>query len=517
MLQDGYLPLDGPAGQRLIDYSWAGYQNGAVALPQPASPGVDVQALGADPSGATDSTAAIQQAIDQVAAAGGGTVWLPKGLYRVDGTLLVQAADTVLRGAGAALTRLHFTRHEKMSFAAHLTFRGKPKADVVALPYVAPGSTVDPNAAWTDDVVTLPPGATLAVGDEVALTQLVTEGFVAEHGMTGTWKAFAGDRVRIWRSRVAAVAPAAGGGVALSLQPAFPGVVRHRDQPRIERITGYLKSCGVVDLAVGNAVDWEAAWAQDQVAAIAFEGAADGWALRVESFDPPGPQSEGVMPGAHLQSAGIRIHDSTRMTVQDCHLQKAQNRGGGGNGYLFEIRQSTHVLTRGCSGRHGRHNFIQNWGFGTAACVWSGILSEGGKAMFSPLTDLAPTGFSEFHHSLAMFNLIEDSVLHDGWAAQNRGDESSGAGHTATETTMWNLRGDGVLISRNYGHGYVIGTAPSLQLTTSTAADGLSKGGLGTEPVDWVEGAGVGASLWPQSLWACQRAHRLGLGSCGAP
>ena len=38
---------------------------------------------GADPTGAKDSTAAIQRAVDAVAARGGGSVELPRGIYRV--------------------------------------------------------------------------------------------------------------------------------------------------------------------------------------------------------------------------------------------------------------------------------------------------------------------------------------------------------------------------------------------------------------------------------------------------
>ena len=38
---------------------------------------------GADPTGAKDSTAAIQRAVDDVASHGGGSVELPRGIYRV--------------------------------------------------------------------------------------------------------------------------------------------------------------------------------------------------------------------------------------------------------------------------------------------------------------------------------------------------------------------------------------------------------------------------------------------------
>ncbi len=507
LVKEGWHPVPGPAGERLIDYSWAGYHNGAAPLPQPTTPAVSVLAHGADASGATDSTAAIQAAIDAVAQLGGGVVALPAGTFRVDGTLLVTASGTVLRGAGPAQTRLWFTKHVGMSHKAHLTFRGQPKVDLVAPAHLPPGSTSGPSDLWPGYHVNLPPKPTLQKGDELALTVLITPGFVADHGMTGTWKAFNGKRVRFWRSRVTKLTPSWHGSTVVGRAPGFPGKVTYRDKPQLERVTGYLSECGVEELSVGNAVDWDDAWAQNQVRAIGFEGVRDCWARNVHSFDPPGPKQEGHMPGAHLQSSGIVISDSTRVTVQGCHLQRAQHRGGGGNGYLFEIRQSTHVLTRDCIGQQGRHNFIQNWGFGTAGCVWTGLLSEGGKAMISKDVAFAPTAFSEFHHSLAMFNLVEDSVLNDGWASRNRGDWSSGAGHTATQNTLWNVRGTGVVISRNFGHGYVVGTGPKLQVSTAVN----KTDGAGTAPEDWVEGQGQAATLTPQSLWASQRKHRLNL------
>ncbi|WP_223291255.1 discoidin domain-containing protein [Streptomyces avicenniae] len=57
----------------------------------------DAVRYGADPSGRRDSTAAIQQAILDCYDAGGGTVWLPAGTYRVTDTVEVFAFCT-LRG-----------------------------------------------------------------------------------------------------------------------------------------------------------------------------------------------------------------------------------------------------------------------------------------------------------------------------------------------------------------------------------------------------------------------------------
>ena len=52
--------------------------------------------LPADPN-TSDCTPAIQRALDDASAAGGGTVFLPEGRYRVDGMLTI-ASNVVLRG-----------------------------------------------------------------------------------------------------------------------------------------------------------------------------------------------------------------------------------------------------------------------------------------------------------------------------------------------------------------------------------------------------------------------------------
>ena len=188
-------------------------------------------------------------------------------------------------------------------------------------------------------------------------------------------------------------------------------------------------------------------------------------------------------------------------------MEYAQNRGGGGNGYLFEIMQSDEVLIHGSVGRAGRHNFIQNWDFGSTGNVFLETFSELGEAWTDSTGWLAPPGLSEYHHALAMANLVDSSTAHDGWAAKNRLTWSSGAGHTSTECVFWNLQGDGDLVSLQYGRGYVIGTQ-DLSVRTEVIDFYDSEG---TTPEDWVEGIDEGGSLWPPSLYR-EQLHRRGFG-----
>ena len=495
--EDWTPAFTGEQGRFLHDFSYAGYHNGEgpLAADLPADT-IDVVAdHGADPSGASDATAAFQAAIDAASAAGGAVIEVPAGLYRVDGQLTVQASRVVLRGVGSADSKLWFTAFAGMSFKSHVNFAGALQLSDEA-PLTADGEA----RAHTLQVAD---AAAYQVGDDVAVGWVVTPEFVAEHAMDGTWKVFNDQwQVFFWRT----VTGVEGDTLTLDVPLRYPA--RLRDQASVRRVDGYLREVGVEGLGVANAVGWDDAWAQDQVRVLSLRGVKDAWVRDVASFVSPGAPARGLGAGRHLQSSGIEVLQAKRVTISDSSLGHAQHRGDGGNGYLFEVSQSSEVLLRDCLGEAGRHNFIQNWGFGATGIVWLRIHSKDGVSVALKDLDLGLTGLSEFHHSLATANLIDDSVLDDGWGAVNRNTYSSGAGHSATESALWNPRGAGVIRSRQYGHGYVIGPDPNLSLETSLGDPGAA----GTAPEDFVERAPPDARgpLVPASLYEDQLARRLG-------
>ncbi len=503
-----------PSGAILQDYSFAGYHHGEAALGAGLGPGgsaalerFDVMDFGAQPIAnpavtmdpadptATDSTAAFQAAIDAAAAAGGGLVYVPPGLFRIDGLLTVRTSRTVIAGDSPETSRLWFTR-EAVSYGAHLRFGGAET--------VTGESALTRDAATFDSTVEVADGSGFAVGDDVLVGQVISDAFIAEHGMTGTWQAFNGTWQAFYRRTVVAVDSAATAPrVTLDVPLRAPLKVAYGASVR--RITGVLSEVGVESLGVANAVAWEVAWASDQDNVISFEHVADGWLRDVASFVSPGAPASGMGSGAHLQSNGILVSGSKRVTVADSHIAKAQNRGSGGNGYLFEVRQSSEILTRDCSAREGRHNFIQNWGFGTTGCVWLRVFAaDGAQVPLGPLFDTTITAPSEYHHSLATANLVDASTFDDGFDALNRGSYSTGAGHSATECVFWNFAGLEV-VSLQFGRGYVIGSAPGTRVSTSLEYSGAE----GSAPEDWVEGRGVGPWIEPGSLYDDQLLRRL--------
>jgi len=457
------------AGRFLHDFSYAGYEGGAAPPSPPAGAPL--------PAPSADATGLLQRALDD-----GGVVLLGPGTWRIDGVLQLTAPHTVLRGSGVDRTTLIFTKRSGLDGTANVRIGSAPRVTGEA-PLVQ-------GAAARDGTVVIGPfdGGVLSAGDDVVVGWEITPGFVEAHGMTGTWRAFNDTwQPMFWRT-VTRVE-----GAAVTLDVPLRSDVLLRDRPTLRRVAPGTHHVGVEHLSFTNAIEPAQALSMSQVAVFELSGVKDGFVREVRSIALDG--------GAHVQSGGVRVHQSRRVTVSGASLGRAQHRGSGGNGYLFEVRQSNEVLFQDCQGREGRHNFIQNWGFGTSGCVWQRVHSEGGVSE-GPFGSNARS-FSEFHHSLATANLIEDSTFEDGFAIVNRGGESTGAGHTGTQNVFWNVRGAGALRSMQFGWGYVIGT----EALTVEVKD-LFFGDLGTQPVDWVEGLDAGSSLLPRSLLDDQRARR---------
>ncbi len=88
-----------PAGDRIMDFSYAGYMGGGVALPEVAVK-ITVRPVEGD------NTAAIQEAIDKISAMSlekgfRGAVLLAPGEYTCSGTISVRTPGIVLRGSGS--------------------------------------------------------------------------------------------------------------------------------------------------------------------------------------------------------------------------------------------------------------------------------------------------------------------------------------------------------------------------------------------------------------------------------
>jgi Pectate lyase superfamily protein len=479
-------------GRSLQDFSYAGFRYGETPDPGALT---TIEVAGADPTGMVDATQILQSALDAAAAKGGAIVHVPAGLYRVDGLLQVSNSNLVLRGDGPTKTRLYFSKTADMSYKAHLSFSAPLTVDLET-PLVTDG-VVGSTLVPVTDVMGFAPG------DDIAIGFTITPEFINEHNMTGTWIAFNDTWQTVFRRTVKAV-NGSSSPPTLEIDVPLRYPVKVRDGASVRREKGYLTNVGVESLGLANAASWDEAWSVNQTHVLEFLHTSDGYVRDVVSFPSPLAPAMGDGSGGHLLSGGVLISESKRVTVERVEMSAAQNRGGGGNGYLFEIQRSNEVLIRDSKGTAGRHNFIQNWGFGTTGCVWLRCESREGRAYTDKDSNLGVTGYSEYHHSLATANLVDASLFDDGFSTINRQGESTGAGITGTMNVVWNVRGTGTVRSMQYGWGYVIGTSGPFLVTESPLPLGQ-----GTEPIDYIEGQELGSTLEPQSLYDDQRQKRL--------
>jgi hypothetical protein len=160
-------------GDRIMDFSSAGYKGGGVALPI-----VPVKRT-VKPTGGEDDTAAIQEAIDAVAAMplnGGfrGAVLLASGTYTCSRSIVLSADGVVLRGNG---TKRPAASTIKMTGAKHCAIVVGRVADARAKGSAATSVADDyvPAGATSFNVVD---ATGLAAGDAIDIQRPVTESWI---------------------------------------------------------------------------------------------------------------------------------------------------------------------------------------------------------------------------------------------------------------------------------------------------------------------------------------------------
>ena len=189
-------------------------------------------------------------------------------------------------------------------------------------------------------------------------------------------------------------------------------------------------------------------------------------------FNDLGNPNNAQNMNSHVISSGMLLSSNRNITIKNSTMKKPQNRGPGGNGYLFNIsRGNNDILVEDCEGYRGRHNFLVGSTFTTSGIVFNRIkshgwwlaLNESGTSgnydSYGDYTDddlymkrqeleilgLGKQGATDSHTPLAFGMLITDSEIYDGVKWWNRLSDSGGAGNTTVNSVLWNNRAyDGV-------------------------------------------------------------------------
>ncbi|MBL8221722.1 MAG: hypothetical protein JNL62_20975 [Bryobacterales bacterium] len=508
-------------GRFLHDFSYAGYQRGEAAIPDGPGNGADrvvdaVAEYQADPTGASDSTAAIQAAIDAVGSTGGGVVFLPAGVYRVaprgsDAFALWMKYDhVILRGAGAGVTFLHNTTP---------AMRGK---EILRVAPLAGGSWTTVVANTTVPIVEDALEPTLQVkvrstvslreGDWVIVRSDASNEFIAEHQMTNWWTPARQTGPIFYRQVVGVNAESS----TVTLDAPTRYALRVRDNARLYKTRAQVQGVGLEDFSIGNTESSLPGYGEEDYSrqgtgayevhgahAIAFRQALFGWVRRVATFLPEGNTTE-----YHLVSNGVLLTQTRGITVEDCRFENPQYRGGGGNGYGFTLQGNENLLRRNTAVRQ-RHSFDFK------------SMSSSGNVIVECRSE-NPSLASDFHMHLSMANLLDGLTLNRDYvdATVRPYGTPDYHGVTTTQSVFWNTRGERYMANRPYlinsqqfGWGYVIGTRGEASVVrtrpfsfryTSPVASTVD-----TSPEDFVEGVGKGDDLTPASLYEDQLARRL--------
>lgn len=499
------------------DFSYAGYRRGEVAVPRLAGPVFDVTTYGADPTGAADSTAAIKAALVAARTAGGGVVSLPPGTFKIAYTagsevLRISGNGVVLRGSGPDKTFLLNTTVAMRNLAT-IRICGLNPTEGATVAIVADITTPAQRIHLAD-------ASSFAPGNLIEVLRDFTAAWILEHGQQAYWNAGTDIPAPANYRRLVTAVNTTENWIEIDIPLRYSCLTR--DNARVRKLSGRIMECGIEDLSIGNVQHSGSQWGETdhEVAGtaaydVAFswvidvQQAMDCWVSNVRSFQPAGNTSS-----CHNPSNGIRLGSSKNITVKDCHFQRPQYGGGGGNGYIYRLQSADDCLVADCTAEFNRHGFVVSHS-GTTGNVFlrcedrtSNRATGSGGGGYSTGGGDGSDNHMQFSHS----NLWDRCRAVDSfYEAIFR--VTTGHGVSTAHGVYWNTSGSGTaypdkLVATEQGrYGYVIGTSGTVD-TVTTKDPSLHN----TAPADHIEGEGLGRTLFPPSLYQDQLERRLRTG-----
>jgi hypothetical protein len=393
-----------PRGDRVPDFSYAGYRAGESSIPS-AAPTILVT------PGDGDDTARIQAALDtsKEREVRGVIVLLAPGRYEISGSLKL-GNGTVLRGSGMGITTLVATGTDRRSLITISDYRsdddGAPTRDVTD-EYVPVGART----------LHVGPEHHFRVGEYVSIKRPSTLEWIAGIGMDqfagdrhgGQWKP--GTRDVTWRRRIASAdadsitldAP-----LTTALDRAFGGASVNQIELVLKASDSGVENMTLVSgvSASGNPKDEDHSWIAVQV-----DNAMDCWVRRIDTEGFAGG-AVWVMPGAQ------------RITIEDVLYRKPVSEIAGQRRMAFFVG-GQQVLVQRCYAEDASNPFT------------TGFLAQGPTA-FVQCDSINTLGACEPLDSWAS-GILYDNVRIDGnvLALRDRDFRLQQSGWTAANSVLW--------------------------------------------------------------------------------
>jgi hypothetical protein len=489
-------------GNRIPDFSFAGYRNGSVPIPS-------IAVVDSVSPIAGDNLLNIQNAINRVASrapdANGfrGALLLKAGKYRVAGTLFLNASGVVLRGQGEGSDSLANT----IIYAT---------GDSLTQPIVlsAGGGTSGSNSsAWSGSLTSnvniisdsvhvgdrefqVTDAHAFSVGDNIMIVHPKTTpwlraiNFGGVPGDTGTSSYWAGQSLSIVYNRfITAI-----NGTTITIDaPVFTTLVRSLSQSYLYKTdrSGIVTHLGIENLRIEimnpfnqlPGIDGdERHHAQDAIWLGKIE---DAWVRHCTAL--------------HFVQSGFKTSIATRVTIDSCSALDPISVITGERRYNFNTYVASQlILFSNCYARYARH-----------ACVSNGTSTVSGIVFYNCTSEYSENS-SEGHR------LWSQGLLYDNYKDINtnvasssyvlglydRGDYGSGHGWAAVHSVAWNCTTGPSRI--------IIQKPPTAQNYAIGCIGGVTGAGPFPQPQGYIEGTNA-AGVNPQSLYKTQLSERLSM------
>lgn len=476
-----------PAGDKILDFSNAGYMGGGVALPVVATKRT------VQPSGGQDDTQLIQAAIDAVAAMPlengfRGAVELVAGTFTCSGTLTIPASGVVLRGSGSGeggtTIRMTGDRHTAVVIGGGRNTQ-LPSAQTEDLMDDQHFRTA--RTSVTDDYVpsgttsfTVSDASALEVGDLIEIRKPMTAAWVefmqmhnlVRDGKPQTW--IGNDRSLSMSRKITAIAgnkitvdiPVADSFEKKYLAPTGTTVIKVNTPQRITQ-AGLEKihfQCPPLEIAYGRApysgirINGDDCWVKD----VFFE-----------------------------ETMNTTVLAGNRITMQQVFIKHTYPNLGASKPTDFSIEGSQNLLDR-CESTGGNTYF-----------VWTGSLVPGPNVLLH-CTFRGHGSRIQPHQRWATAMLVDNCTVPDGGIDfMNRGVAGSGHGWTMGWGVAWNCIARTYVIQNPPGAAnWAIGSIGRREQTARLFHT------RPTEPEGFFDSHGTPVA--PQSLYLAQLTERLG-------
>jgi len=468
-----------PQGDRIVDFSYAGYMGGGVRLPR--VPVVRTVA----PSGGDDAPS-IQRAIDEVSAMPlqghfRGAVMLAAGRFQCSSPLKITASGVVVRGsgpgAGGSTLELTGTPHVAISISGdeHIEATGEPAHIVQA--YVPSGSME----------ITLDDASGFKAGDRIRIMRKTTAAWLKFMGMDGmvrdgkpeTW---VGDSIMTDRT----VVRRRGKTLLLDvpLTDSYDLKYLPAEGAEVVRISesGAIEQSGVEDLSI-IAPERHVSLGEASFGAVRLHDLRDGWLRNI--------YVENTTGGVGVGSGTLRI------TVEDVSFRHSTAIIGAAKPADFSADGSQALFLR-CSSQ-GDSLFY----------VVTGARNQGPNVVLD--SEFHGNGHIQPHQRWSTGFLVDNTRVPEGGIdLMNRGEMGTGHGWTMGWGVVWN----------SVAKSFVIQSPPgaanwSIGNTGSEEKASMQTYGPGPKPPELPQGfiESEDKPVVPASLYRQQLAARLGKGA----